>query len=345
MSPRLKHRPAIRSWAVALALSLSPFASRPASAARPTPDFAKYRFELAGAVPHPLITGDAAGISWRQALLVGLSGMNIAGLTGMNAASADPGAADESGIALLPWTGLGPNALAMFSGSKAILHLSAVAGTLLIVQSGLDKNVHNYFARRPSFGTISWPGVVTGSIFPVILGGGLYLSGRSGNSRELTSAGSAVLQASLLAVSYSTFLKALTGRAHPEPVVYEDNAAGSTFHFGLLRGGVFWGWPSGHMLANTAAVTSLLTFYKDKTWLKVAGGAYLGYLFLSVVSLNRSSMHWFSDAVAGTLMGVAIGTTVGRDFRRRWEDRQYNAAGLTFSASPHLFAVSFSIGL
>jgi membrane-associated phospholipid phosphatase len=337
MSPRLKRRPGIWSWAVAVALGLSPFAARPATAARPTPDFAKYRFQLAGAPPNPLKTGGAAGISWRQPLLLRLSGMNIA--------PASAAAADGSGTALLPWTDLGPNALAMFSGSKAILHLSAVAGTFLIVQSGLDKSVHNYFAGHSSIGRISWPGVVMGSLFPVILGGGLYLSGRSGNSSELASAGSAVMQASLLAVSYSTFLKALTGRAHPEPVVYEDNEAGSTFHFGLLRGGVFWGWPSGHMIANTAAVTSLLTFYKDKTWLKAAGGAYLGYLFLSVISHNRSSMHWFSDAVAGTVLGFAIGTTVGRDFRNRWEGRQDNAAGLSFSASPQLFAVSFSIGL
>jgi len=99
------------------------------------------------------------------------------------------------------------------------------------------------------------------------------------------------------------------------------------------------------MLANTAAVTSLLTFYRDKTWLKIGGGVYLGYLFLSAISHGNSSMHWFSDAVAGTLMGLAIGTAVGRDFRRRWEDKKGSAVALSFSAGPRLLAISFSLAL
>jgi hypothetical protein len=334
----------IRSCALVLALGLSPIAVPAATAARPLSDFTKYRFHLAPGSAHPEMAGSVAK-SRRQPLPAGLSGTNITGLTGLNLIPDRAAAASDSRTVLSPWTGLGANALGMFSGSKALLHLSALAGTFLIVQSGLDKSVHNYFAQHSSIGRICWPGVVMGSMFPVILGGGLLVPGLAGWSLELASAGSAVLQASLLAISYSTVLKALTGRAHPEPVVYEDNEAGSTFHFGLLRGGVFWGWPSGHMLANTAAVTSLLTFYKDKTWLKAAGGAYLGYLFLSVVSHHQSSMHWFSDAIAGTLLGLAIGTTVGRDFRSRWEGGEDRTAGLSFSATPQVFSISFSFAL
>lgn len=261
-------------------------------------------------------------------------------------AAADGGSAAEAPHSfLLPWSGLGSNALGIFSGSKAILGLSAAAATLIIVESGLDKDVHNYFARRPSIGNSLRSGVEVGAIFPVILGVGLFGSGFAGGSSQLASAGSAVLQASLFAITTSTALKALTGRAHPEPVVYQDNEAGETFRFGLLRGGVFWGWPSGHLLANTAAVTSLLSFYNHSTWLKVAGGAYLGYLWLSVISHGRSSMHWFSDTVAGTLLGYAIGTTVGRNFRKRWEGRGDKPSGFSFSAAPSLLSVSFSIAL
>jgi membrane-associated phospholipid phosphatase len=237
----------------------------------------------------------------------------------------------------------------MFSGSRALFPLSAVAGTFLIIKSGLDTQVHNFFARNTFFESYSHQAIGFGAIVPVLLGGGLLGSGLAGGSSRLASAGSAVLQASLLAVCTSTALKALTGRPQPgnhhEQVIYEDNTASETFRFGFLRGGVFWGWPSGHMLANTAAVTSLLSFYKDKTWLNVAGGAYLGYLFLSVVSHGRNSMHWFSDAVAGTLMGYAIGSTVGRDFRRRWENKKDGPASLSFNATPQLFSISLSIAL
>jgi hypothetical protein len=336
MTRRNRLRSRLGTCAVFVTLCLSPVSALASTAARSTPALEKYRFQLAGAPPPPPLTLDV-DISLRQVRLAGIAGIKTA-----------PAAAtihDESRAKILPWTGLGSNALRMFSGSSAILHLSAAAGTFLIVQSGSDKNVHNYFARHTSIGDLSWPGVVLGSVFPVVLGGSLLGRGLTGGSSELASAGSAVLQASLLAVSYSTVLKALTGRAHPEPVIYEDNEAGSSFRFGFLRGGAFWGWPSGHLLANTAAVTSLFTFYKDKTWLKVSGGTYLGYLFLSVISHHGSSMHWFSDEVAGTLMGFAIGTTVGRDFRRRWEGPKNGGAGLSFSATPQLFSVSFSFAL
>jgi membrane-associated phospholipid phosphatase len=267
----------------------------------------------------------------------------LSGLAGTNSSTGEEPAEGRNSL-ILPWTGLPGNALAMFSGSRAVLHLSALAGTLLIVESGLDAKVHNFFVRNTFFENVSHYAVRWGTYFPVILGGGLFGSGLIGGSSELASAGGAVLQASLLALCTTTALKALTGRPGPEPVIYDDKEASSVFRFGFLRGGVFHGWPSGHVTANMAAVTSLLSFY-DKTWLNIAGGAYLGYLFLSVVSHGRSSMHWFSDAVAGALMGYAIGTTVGRDFRRRWEHKKNVPSALSLNALPGYFSVTFEIAL
>ncbi len=250
---------------------------------------------------------------------------------------------DSLSLSIAPWTGLGHNALKMFSGSNAILHLTAAAASALIVVTGLDTQVHNFFVRNPGIDRFSRPGVGIGTTLPVYLGAAVLGSGLIGGSSSLVSAGGAVLQASLLALCYTTTLKALTGRPGPEPVLYEDNEASQTFQFGFLRGGVFHGWPSGHMLANTAAVTSLLAFYHHSTWLKVAGGAYLSYLFLSVISHHGSAMHWFSDTVAGILMGYAIGTTVGSDFRERWENKQPKPAGLNLSLIPSFLSASFSI--
>jgi membrane-associated phospholipid phosphatase len=118
-----------------------------------------------------------------------------------------------------------------------------------------------------------------------------------------------------------------------------DDQASKTFRFGFLRGGVRYGWPSGHMMANTAAVMSLLSFY-NKTWLDIAGSTYLAYMFLSVMARRGSTMHWLSDAIAGTLMGYAIGTTVGRDFRRRWENKPEKTTGLSSQIVSQLFSIS-----
>jgi len=244
---------------------------------------------------------------------------------------------------LWPFSNLGKNTLAAFSGSNALVHLSAAAGTFLIVKTGLDTKVHNLFARDRTLDRYSHPAVALGSYFPAILGGGLFASGLVGGGSKLASAGSAVLQASLLAIGTTVTLKALTGRPGPDPVVYADNSASNVFRFGILRGGVWHGWPSGHMLTNVAAVTSLMSFYRDNTLLNIAGGASLGYLFLSVISHGRATMHWFSDAVAGTLMGWAIGTTVGREFRRSFDGTVAKPAGV--SANVLFGRVAFTIAV
>jgi membrane-associated phospholipid phosphatase len=63
-------------------------------------------------------------------------------------------------------------------------------------------------------------------------------------------------------------------------------------------------------------------------------------MFMSVISHGGSTMHWFSEAMAGTLMGYAIGTTVGRDFRRRWENTTKKATGLSAEIVPRPFSIS-----
>ncbi len=256
--------------------------------------------------------------------------------------TAAPLASAEKKI-IAPWTGLGRNFVLSYSGSNSFLHLSGIAGTFLIVQTGLDTGVHNFFARNQFMEGYSRPAVAAGTYFPALLGVGLFASGLVGGGPRLATAGSAVLQAAGLSAAAMVTLKALTGRPGPDPVVYEDDSASRFWRFGFLRGGTFHGWPSGHVMTNTAAITSLMAFYKDKTLLNVVGGISLGYIFLSVVSHHRSAMHWFSDAVAGALMGAAIGTTVGREFRRRFDGQDETPRAGGASVSFGRFAITFSL--
>jgi membrane-associated phospholipid phosphatase len=246
---------------------------------------------------------------------------------------------------ITPFTDLFRNAGAVYSGANAWFHIGAAAGTLLIIQSGLDSKVHNYFVRNTGFEKYSQTAVHLGSRLPALLSAGLLGWGLVSKSSRTIAAGSAVTQAFLLAVATTGVLKGLTGRPNPDPVIYDDNRASATFRFGILRGGVFHGWPSGHMLSNTAAVTSLLCFFNRSTALHVAGGAYLGYLFLSIASHGRGTMHWFSDTVAGALMGFAIGSTVGTRFRRLWESKMGKTAGVTVQTGPESFTLSFGVSL
>jgi hypothetical protein len=157
-------------------------------------------------------------------------------------------------------------------------------------------------------------GVYLGYGLPLLAGGGLLTAGFVADSQREIVASGAVLQSTLLALGYQSVLKAFTGRRPPPRGAVGNDEASRQFRFGFMRGGIHYGWPSGHMMTTTAVVTSLLEVYPDSAWIAAAGGTLVTGMFASVALHEASSMHWFSDMVAGTLMGVAIGRGVGAGF-------------------------------
>jgi membrane-associated phospholipid phosphatase len=130
----------------------------------------------------------------------------------------------------------------------------------------------------------------------------------------------AVLQSSLVAFLYNSLLKAVTGRPNPDWQHHTDmKELSKTFRFGFMRGGIFWGWPSGHTSSAMAVVSALTSFYSEKTWLKIAGYSVVAYMMYGVSSLHRGGMHWFSDAVAAAFMSYAIGSTIGKYYRDQFK--------------------------
>jgi membrane-associated phospholipid phosphatase len=215
-----------------------------------------------------------------------------------------------------PFTNILTNTGDCFTGKNSIFHTASIVSTYLIIQSNTDYEVNKYFSENQNLRVVSDPAAWVGYILPAALCGSIYSIGKLKNDNELTYAGCAAIQATLLSVAYSSLLKAFTGRPNPDPTVYTDmKKASRTFRFGLLRGGIHYGWPSGHLAVNTAMVTSLMYFYKDSFLIDLFGYLYIGYLIFGVSSHEGSTMHWFSDVVAGTLIGYAIGSTVGSNFR------------------------------
>lgn len=233
-----------------------------------------------------------------------------------------------------------------FTGDNLYLHLAGVASTLLIVSSGLDYQVEHYFNQHPSYGAAARPVVISGSLLPIIAGGSLFLAAKIKKDNELLGASYAVLQSSLTTLLYISALKAITGRPHPDWRHSDDmKSLSKTFRFGFLRGGVFWGWPSGHTAATMSVVSALTNYYPNATWLKVAGYSLVAYTIFGVSSVNRGGMHWFSDAVAAAFMSYAIGSTVGKYFRRAYSNAA-SAAGVSEKTTiiPESNGYVFSIG-
>ena len=205
-----------------------------------------------------------------------------------NALPSPQGTAESSSADLNLFGNFGSNILDSFRGNNIYFHLSAAAATAIILDQGIDYDVEHYFNEHSEYGPWARPVVFTGEYLPFIAGGSLFAYAKLKNDREVLGASFAVLQASLIEFMYNSALKAVTGRPNPDwRHVADMDSLSRTFRFGFLRGGVFWGWPSGHTAATMAVVSALTSYYPGKTWLKVAGFGLVGYTMFGVSANNR----------------------------------------------------------
>ena len=78
-------------------------------------------------------------------------------------------------------------------------------------------------------------------------------------------------------------------------------------------------------MTNAALAMSIASYHRDNPWIIAGCGLYAGYIATSMVLGAKGEAHWFSDAVAGTLMGASIGWYIGNTFYREKVDKSGNA--------------------
>jgi membrane-associated phospholipid phosphatase len=201
------------------------------------------------------------------------------------------------------------NIVDCFKGRMILWHIMAIILTLILVTSGFD---WRYFAstRNPILRWWMFPAVVIGGLLPFALPLLLLAIGSISRSARTTLAGWAVGQAELIGAVVAAAYKAVTGRAHPSHGVGADMS--HIFRFGFLRGGVFWGWPSSHTTIAFAMAVTLFRLLPKQRWLGYLAITYALYIGLGV----SITIHWFSDFLAGAIIGTAIGAVVGKTFLR-----------------------------
>ena len=215
-------------------------------------------------------------------------------------------------------TTLPRNFIGCFTGWKISWHIVAILLTAILVLSGFDW--HYYLATRdPMLRSWMWPAVGIGGLLPLTLPLFLLVVGFIIQSSGTILAGWAVGQAAFLGSLISTTCKAFTGRVHPAQVVGEDIS--HVFRFGFLHGGVFWGWPSSHTTIAFAMAVTVFTLHPRQRWL-----GWLAILYAFYVGVGVSmTIHWFSDFVAGAIIGSVIGIVVGRGFGENIQRSTFNA--------------------
>ncbi|MGD1086672.1 MAG: phosphatase PAP2 family protein [Verrucomicrobiota bacterium] len=164
------------------------------------------------------------------------------------------------------------------------------------------------------------PALGLGTLMPVLWPLGLLAAGLVWKNRRLITSGWALGQAALLAYLVTSCYKAITGR-RPPPFHGDFRAPGMNvpalmdsshgFQFGFLKGGIFWGWPSGHTTVAFSMAVCLIMLYPKNKIVVLCALLYAFYVGLAV----SVTIHWASEFVAGALIGAVIGKTVGRSFR------------------------------
>lgn len=201
------------------------------------------------------------------------------------------------------------NILRVFSLRYISWHLLAIILTYATVVSNLDWK-YFLFVRNTTLNTVFFPALIIGGLLPIILPVSLLAIGYMRKSIRIKTIGFALTQSAIIGSVVSSTYKAFTGRVQPN---MQDLILDSShqFNFGFLEHGIFWGWPSSHTtIAFAMAVTAIYVFpnIRKMPYIALLYALYIGF----GVSL---SIHWFSEFIAGAIIGSIIGIVVGKSFR------------------------------
>ena len=162
-----------------------------------------------------------------------------------------------------------------------------------------------------------FPAVILGMLVPVFLPLGIIVVGYMRKNFSLVNTALALWQSALLGLGISSAYKVFTGRMGPHMMNFYNNSVvgdiSHNFRFGIMRGGAFQGWPSSHTSVAFAVALTLVTMYPKNKWLKYGAIVYALYIGIGV----STNIHWFSDFVAGAILGSIIGIVVGKSFLER----------------------------
>jgi len=195
--------------------------------------------------------------------------------------------------------------------------------TYLLVISGFD---FWYFkiSRATLIQELSFPAVFVGMFVPVFLPIIIYFYGKSHKNLFQVSLSYALLQSAFLGWLISSTYKLFTGRLGPHGFLTTTSNVASKlvdltkdFQFGIYRGGIFQGWPSSHTTVAFAMSFVLISFFPNKKWIKYSALIYAFYIGFGV----STTIHWFSDFVAGAILGSIIGISVGRSFYQKIKNK------------------------
>lgn len=208
---------------------------------------------------------------------------------------------------------LSKNIFTLYKGHNLLLQIIFIIITSVLVVTGFD-----WFYYESTRGSVLqsflFPAVILGFFIPIILFIYMFLYSIITRNKRTLNTTYAIFQAGLLGLGISSLYKVFTGRVGL-PHILSSIDTSRIFQFGFYRGGAFEGWPSSHTSVAFAISMALFTLYPENKLIRYVSIAYAFYIGIGV-SVN---IHWFSDFIAGAILGTIIGITVGKSFLNRYK--------------------------
>ena len=135
--------------------------------------------------------------------------------------------------------------------------------------------------------------MVLGGILPIIIPLYLIFRGKILKNIRKETLGWIIGQAAIIGSLISSFYKIFTGRIQP----------------------IFWGWPSSHTTVAYAMAFALINMFPKNKIIKFFSILYALYISVGV----SFSIHWFSDCIAGAIIGTIIGIVVAKSYKNSLE--------------------------
>lgn len=190
-------------------------------------------------------------------------------------------------------------------------HIVAVFATLGIVFAGIDWQYFLLMQEHASVSIVIAADTI-GWIVPFVLPMGLIMYGRQRERPSIESAGWAIARAEIAAVLIVLAYKSVTGRVSP-PMWGALVDTSRDFNFGFLRESVYGGWPSSHTAVAFATAASVVGIFSNRPILWIIMFSYALFIGLG----EAIGFHWFSEAIAGSIIGTIVGFIGAESYRNR----------------------------
>jgi membrane-associated phospholipid phosphatase len=222
-----------------------------------------------------------------------------------------------------PLDRLGCNLVDLGGAENLFFYGAAILSTVELSATYADHDARVTLETYAQSRSFSEAMVLLGYLGPPSAGALLYGAGLLRGDHVLAGGGAAAIQAMSITFAATVLLKVATGRPYPNhggdpdsPDRLQHPEWSREWNGPRLENSA---WPSGHTSVAVSFAAALTAYYwNDAPWVGLLAYPVAGAVGYGVVS---GADHWLSDAVAGALIGQAVGWTIGRDFRRMQDTR------------------------